>query len=190
MALVAMKYIPPLINMQLVENRHFKEKLGLQGDVVLSFNDYSVAFQRNDLFIAVRRILAGASWKQVNDLDGKKWRLKNINKAGELPVLMMTYDTQRIRLTNLAVLSPNRTLRLRSLKDSASEVYLTNKVKDKWYEVIKERALEDDEIDEYHDDFRNTPVVRAEMIRKEISIGKNNVLTLVPVSRSYYRKTL
>ena len=54
--------------------------------------------------------------------------------------------------------------------------------------ILAERALEADEVDQFHDDLRNTPVYVAESIRTQIRAGESSVSSLVPSSRRYFER--
>lgn len=188
MALAAMEFVPPLIHKTLLEEVGFRKEFDFLASAVLSFDDLGVSFQRTDLFKAVRNVLAGSSWKQVIDMDGNKWRLNNISEEEELPHLVLSRCKKRLTLPDFAALSPDSTIRLRSFNETASNVNLPNRVRDVWRDILKERALEDDEVDAYHSDIRDTPLVNTQSIRNEIAGGQNSISTLVPTSRRYFER--
>ena len=63
---------------------------------------------------------------------------------------------------------PRISTRLRSLDEAASDVNLPSSARDVWRNILSERALEDDEVDEFHSEFRDTPIQKARSIRGEI----------------------
>ncbi|MFV2044661.1 MAG: hypothetical protein ACC700_15680, partial [Anaerolineales bacterium] len=168
LAQAALELVPPLIRKTLFEESGFREEYSFIADAVLSFGDSGVSIQRSDLFEAVRKILSGALVKEVTDTDGQKWKLKNISGEGELASLALSRGKQRLILPDFAALSPDSTTRQRSLDEAASDVNLPSSARDAWRNVLTERALEDDEVDAYHSDFRDTPIEKARSIRSEI----------------------
>lgn len=188
LAQAALEFAPPLIRKTLLEESGFREEYGFRADAVLSFSDSGVSFQRSNLFKAVRKILSGASVKEVTDTDGQKWNLKNISGEGELPSLALYCGKLRLILPDFAALSPDLTTRLRSLDEVSSDVNLPSSVRDAWRDVLTERALEDDEVDAYHSEFHDTPIQKSRSIRSEIVGGQISISSLVPPSRRYFER--
>ncbi len=188
LAQAALELSPPLIRETLLEESGFREEYGFSADAVLSFDDFGVSVQRSDLFKAVRKILSGASVKEVTDTDGQKWKLKNIRGEGELPILALSRGKQRFNLSNFAALSPDSTIRTRSLDEAASDVNLPSSARDAWRNVLTKRALEDDEVNVFSSEFRDTPIEKARSIRSEIVGGQSNISSLVPSSRRYFER--
>ena len=100
----------------------------------------------------------------------------------------MARAKQRLVLPDFCVLSPYPEVRLRSLAESAGDVNLPESTHARWRDVLGERALEDDELDSYHSDFRDTPVHLARTIRCEIEAGSSSTSSLVPPSRRYFER--
>lgn len=188
LAQVALELAPPLIRKTLLEESGFREEYGFRADAVLSFGDSGVSVQRSDLFEAVRKILSGASVEDVTDTDGQKWKLKNVSGEGELPSLALSRGKRRGILPDFAPLSPDSTTRLRSLDEAASDVNLPSSARGAWRYILAERALEDDEVDAFHGEFRDTPINKARSIRSEIVGGQSSISSLVPRSRRYFER--
>ena len=188
LAQAALELAPPLIRNTLLKESEFREEYGFRADAVLSFGDSGVSIQRSKLFDAIRNILSGASEMEVTDTDGQEWKLGNESEKGELPTLAISRGKQRLILPDFAALSPDSTTRLRSLDEAASDVNLPTSARDTWRNVLSERALDDGEVDEFHSDFRDTPVHIARSIRSEIANGQSSVSSLVPPSRRYFER--
>ena len=188
LAHAGLELAPPLIRKTLLGELGFREEYGFTADAVLSFGDSGVSVQRSDLFDTVRKILSGASANEVTDTDGQKWKLKNISSEGELPNLELSRGKQRLILPDFAAFSPDSTTRLRYLDEAASDVNLPSSVRDAWRNVFTERALEDDEVDAFHSEFRDTPIEKARSISSEIVGGQSSISSLVPSSRRYFER--
>lgn len=188
LAQAALELLPPLIRKTLLEDANFREVYRFKTDAVISFNDSGVSIQRSILFDAFRKILSGASVTDVTDKDGKKWKLKNISEGDELPNFEISRGKQRLILDDFWVLSPDRTKRLHSLENAASNVNLPSSARDAWGKVLSERALEDDEIEAFHGELRDTPVQRSRIIHGEIVVGESKISSLVPPSRKYFER--
>jgi hypothetical protein len=188
MAQAALELVPPLIRNTLLEDREFREDYGFKADAVLAFGDSGVAIQRSALFDAIREILSGVTERRVTDTDDREWTIKNEAENGDSPTLVISADERRLVLPDFAVLSPDSAIRLRLLDEAASDVNLPARAQDTWSNVLSERALEDEEIDQFHSEFRDTPVHVAHSIRSEIEAGQSSITSLVPTSRRYYER--
>lgn len=188
LAQAALELAPPLIRKSLLEKQVFREEYGFRADAVLAFGDSGVSIQRSELFNAIRKILSGVSEMEVTDTDGRGWKLTNESEKGELPTLAISRKKQRLILPAFVTLSPDSTIRLRSLDEAAFDVNLPTRARDTWRNVLSERALDDDEVDEFHSDFRDTPIYIARSIRSEIANGQSSVSSLAPPSRRYFER--
>lgn len=186
MAHAALEFVPPLIRKSLLDEPEFRQEYGFRTEAVLGFGDSSVSIQRTGIFDAVRQCLAGSVELKVTDADDREWQLRNEAEAGQPAKLVMLSEERRLILPDFAVLSPEAAVRLRSLDEAAFDVNLPTSAQDMWLEILAERALEDDEIDPFHSDFRDTPVHLMRAIRGEILAGQSSVSSLAPCSRRYF----
>ena len=188
LAQTALDLTPPLIRETLLKKSDFRDEYSLKADATLSFPDIGTTFHLSSLHNAARSVLSGASEKKVNDTKGQKWRLRNISKKGDLPHLSLSRGEKSSPLYSLAALSPDRDTRLRFLEESISDVNLPNSASDSWRNILSERALEDDEIDECLSEFRDTPIQMVRTIQSEIRAGKINMSSLIPPARRYFER--
>lgn len=186
LAQTAMDFVPPLIRETLLKSPGFRKEYGLKTESVLTLGDSGVEMHRTEILSAVRKILADCDRQQVSDKNGRVWNLKNESENGHLPKLVMSSGEQRFALPNFTVLSPNVAVRLQSLNDAAMDVNLPTGTQESWRAILMERTLNDDEVDTFLSEFRNTPVYFLRTIEKEIRKGKSTVASLVPCSRSYF----
>lgn len=188
LAQTALDLTPPLIRETLLKKSDFREEYSLKADATLSFPDIGTTFHLSSLHNAARSVLSGASEKKVNDTKRQKWRLKNISKEGDLPHLSLSRGEKSSPLYSLAALSPDRDTRLRFLEEAISDVNMPNSASDPWRNILSERALEDDEIDECLSEFRDTPIQMVRTIQSEIRAGKINMSSLIPPTRRYFER--
>ncbi len=188
LAQTALDLTPPLIRETLLKKSDFREEYSLKADATLSFPDIGTTFHLSSLHNAARSVLSGASKKKVNDTKAQKWRLKNISEEGDLPHLSLSRGEKSSPLYSLAALSPDRDTRLRFLEEAISDVNLPNSASDPWRNILSERALEDDEIDECLSEFRDTPIQMVRTIQSEIRARKINMSSLVPPTRRYFER--
>jgi len=187
-AQAALEHVPPVIRQTLLEQRDFCEEYGLKADAVLAFGDTGISIQRSGLFEAIRVVLGDRSEVVVTDTDGRDWKVFTEGAAGEQLRMLISSNGQRHNLQDFTVLSPDGATRLRSLEEAASDVNLPANVVAAWRNILSERSLEDDEVDQFHSEFRDTPVHIARSIRAEIHKGQSNASSLVPPSRRYFTR--
>ena len=188
LAHVALELVPPLIRQSLMDDPGFRSDFGLRTAAVIDFGDAGVSVDRTKFFDAVRKALSRATATEVTDLEGRNWHLNRKNKTNALPALAMFHGDRRLDLPDLNVLSPQKATRLRSLDEAASEVNLPPSDRRAWRDILSERALDDDEVDEFNRDLLDTPVNLSRVIHSELTKGKAKISTLVPSSRRYFER--
>lgn len=188
MAQAALERLPSTIRNTLLEEKEFRDKYGFETDGVIALKGSGVSIQRSVFFNAIREILSGATEQRLTDTNGREWTIKNADEDGDLPTLVISADDQRLDLPDFAALSPESVIRLRSLNEEASNVNLPAKAQDTWSNVLSERALDDEEIDQFHSEFRDTPIHVAYSIGSEIEGGQSSIACLVPNSHRYYER--
>ena len=184
----ALKFLPPLIRMSLLDETEFRQEYGLRKEAVLNFVESGVSIQRSRLFDVVRQSLSGAAEMVVTDVDDREWKLRNEAETGQPPKLEIFSEERRLTLPGFEVLSPVATVRLSYLDESAVDVNLPTSAQVSWREILAERALEDDEVDLFLSDLGDTPVHLIRTIRSEFLSGKSRVSSLVPYSRRYFER--
>lgn len=184
----ALELVPLLIRDTLLEDSSFREMYGLKAEPTLFFPDSDISFYRSSLYDTARKVLSGALEKKVINTKGQKWRLKIIDNKGKLPTLSISRGEKRFFLPNLEVLSPDKSIRLRFLDEVVSDVNLPNSVSEPWRDILSERALEDDEVNAFHSEFLDTPVVRAHSINRDVRARPVSRSSLVPPSRRYFER--
>ena len=184
----ALNHVPPLIRESLLDGSDFRQEYNLRTQVVLSIGDCDCTINRSELYNAIRKTLKGTSNSVVTDARGQEWKLTNEAEIREPPKLVFTSNKQRFILPDYTVLSPDSALRLRCFNDSALDLNLPASLRDRWRDILKERAFEDDEVDTLHGEFRDTPVHWARSIRTTFLSGQISVSSLVPSSRRYFER--
>lgn len=188
LAQVALDLVPPLIRESLIRQRAFRKEYGFKANVVMSLSDIDISLRRSTLFGAIRSVLSGNTNVHFNDIKDEQWCIELEGGAGVLPTLVICRDGRRVTLPDFISLSPDADIRLRSLNESSADVNLPRTAIETWRDILSERSLEDDEVEEYHSDFRNTPVHVARSIRVAIENGDVGISTIVRPSRRYLER--
>ncbi len=180
--------VPPLVRDTMVLESDFCKDYKLEGNAILCFGGSELCFQRSPLLDSIRKILSDSSSEELSDTKGRKWKLENTGKEDEFPNIVLSRGKERFSTTTLAGLSPDRDMRLRFLKESASQFNLPNEAWEMWHDILAKRTLENDEIEEFCGDFSDTPVYVAQLVRGGIAERQGDISFLVPNSRKYFER--
>lgn len=183
-----LKLAPPSIRESLLSNQSFREEYGYRTEAIVSFNNGDVSVRRSVLFNAIRTVFIGESSSELADTEGRVWNLTIDRQEDKFPNLILSFQQQRLVLPDFSVLSRDTATRIRFLDESASEVNLPLSATAKWRSIMEERALEDDEIEIFQADIRDTPTHVGQAIRSEIMAGESSISSLVPNSRRYFER--
>ena len=183
---VALGLKPSLIRKALLDDAHFRDEFGLKRDRLLVFDDSGPSIQRSELNDAIRQALSGGSELKVTDTDGRDWQLVVERDKSQSTTLTITYNDHQIPLLPHATLSADRNVRLHSINEIARDFNLPCRTLAMWRDIVAERALDDDEVDEFYYDFCDTPIHSERSIRGAFQSGEVSVSSLVPCSRRYY----
>lgn len=185
---MSLDLIPPLIQDSLIHDQSFREEYGIKIKSTITFEIVGISFVRSELFDAVRIVLDNQGSVELIDTKNTGWNLINETRNGELPRPTLESDRQRLELPDYSVLSGNASIRIRSLKEAALDVNLPYDAQEEWQHILEKRALEDEEVDSFYSDMRNTPSHVAQIIQRELSEGKSSISSLVPSSRLYFER--
>jgi hypothetical protein len=186
MASTAMEFASPLIRKSLLNDKSFREEYGFKTEAMIAFGKNGVCVPRSGLFNAVRTVLAEKATAEVTDAEGCTWSLTIDAREGKPPNLVLSFGQQQLVLPDFSGLSEDAATRIHSLEESASDVNLPLSAQKEWRSILEKRALEDDEVDSFHSDIRDTPVYVERTIRSEITAGESSISSLVPNSRRYF----
>lgn len=183
--------MPPLIRKHLLIQRDFLEEYDLRNkfDATIEIGDTGISFQRSELFEVIRGIFTGQSESIVADIDGHGWKVCTDEKKQKQLQILITNGDRQHSLPNFAILSLDSAVRLHSLEMAASDVNLPANAIAVWRDILLERSLKDEEVESFHNEFRDTPVHIAQLISVEIREGRRSaVSSFVPSSRRYFAR--
>ena len=183
-----MENMPLLIRNTLLEDRLFREKCEITSDAVLSIGDSVLSIRQTSFYEAIRKKHSVTDETTVVDIENRKWKLHYETEHEGPPMLVISNDEQRLVIPHFPEISADLAKRIQSLDKSAYDVNLPAEARNDWHSLLSERSLENDEVDEYLSDFRDTPVQLTRAIRNEIATGRSSVSSLVPSSRRYFER--
>ena len=186
-AQVALEISPPSIRSDLLAQSTFREEFGLGTDQVIALRNAGLSIGRRNFFETIRRVLAGEVEAEVMDVEGRQWTLRK-EAGGDQPRLVVSSGEQRSVLPDFGVLSNEPMLRLRSLEKAAMAVNLPMSAEEEWRNILRDRALVDEEVEIFDSDMWDTPVHIERSIGSELKEGQSSVRSLVPCSRRYFER--
>ncbi|GAV12970.1 hypothetical protein [Paenibacillus sp. NAIST15-1] len=185
---LALNQLPPIMRESILEDKPFRESYGISVDAVLSLNGSDISFQQSTLFCAIRDITLLSPNKEIIDNQDRVWKLKYQINGKLKPVLVISNDKQQFSLSDFLPLVGDSALRLRSLDKVSADVSFPVEDKNRWNGILTNRALEDDEIDEFHTDITDTPGFKERTIYQGLTSGNASTSLLIPSSKRYYER--
>jgi hypothetical protein len=186
LAVAGLDLFPPSVRQSLVSNRTFCAEYGLIADAKISIGKGEISLDRKAFFSTVRSVLTNPkSAATIQDVAGMEWSV-TATEGPDLPVVSLSRSGQSYSITNLFVLSPDASTRMSALEKWATRMRLPETAKERWRSILKERPLENDEVNEFGSDVSLTIVGAQQLIRSEIESGSSEIETLVPRKVAYY----
>ncbi|MET4000602.1 hypothetical protein [Marinobacterium sp. MBR-109] len=186
--ITALDLVPPLIRQSLLNDPFFMENHGLKAEATITIGPSNISFQQSSFLNAIRSALAKHDSFELADIKDKIWILKNEAHNREPPELTISSEQQRIVLPSFSLISNDVSTRIRYLEETTSDVNLPDRDIQVWRKILEQRPLDDQELDTFHDDIKDTPVFLERTIRNEILAGESSVSTLIPNSRRYFER--
>jgi hypothetical protein len=183
-AYVTMKLIPQSIRNAVLEDRAFREEFGLSVDAVIRLDKSDQQFDRSKLFTAIRLLFSdGADVVEVQAKDDLVWKLR-LQSDGESITLFK--EDAEIAIPNFVCLDPNSQRRLAWFDKEAQKYGLTDTRSRNWREILKVRAVDNEEVDQLLSEIRLTPLYVAGAIANHLRGETLSIFSLVPSEIQYY----
>lgn len=177
---------PPMIRESLLDDPDFCEEFGFERERLIVFDSSGPSFDRSELYDAIRLALSDEAELTVTDTDEREWRLIVGRADSQSTTLVISHSNQQIALLPLVTLSSDRNERLHCVNEVTLEFNLPMSAWDMWRGIVAERALEYEEVDEFYNDFCDTPTYIEGSICGDFQNRQVSVSSLVPCSRRYY----
>lgn len=186
--LAALNLMPPMIRISLLEDSEFKEECGLVANKVINFKNSDVSFIRSELYNAIRNLHSTGSEIEVTSKEGKQCTLKFHYEESKLSEISLSFGEKNLLLPTFAELSPSSSIRSESFELTVRDVFLPKQDKEFWQRLLLERPLDDEEMDTYNKEIKDTVNSVAQTIREAIKSNKCSIASLVPSSQKYYER--
>ena len=187
-AVAASCLFPKTVREAVISDVKFTASLGLKADGIIRLGRDDLAFQRSAFFDTVRQAFGpGREAVAVDNTRGETWEVRI--QANKSPVeISLVRGTARLLLSHFGLLSPDKDVRLATLRNEAGNVCLSSEQITQWKELLEERSPTDDEVVIIQDDLKDTPVAVASMIRENLASGSVSLDVWVPRSARYYER--
>ena len=179
-----LRHFPPGIRISVLEDKAFRDRLGVSVDAVIRFDKIDVSFKRSLLFGAARHLLVGNEIsKTLNDTNGRSWTLE-FDGAGK--PMRVSSGGRQFLMPDFTCLSADRDERLAWFDREREEWGVNDKRIDGWRAILEARELENEEVDSLLSEFRFTPSYVAAAIIDLLQSRTINISSLVPTDLRYY----
>jgi hypothetical protein len=178
---------PPVLREAALDDRKFRQALGLNLNAVINLSAGGLSFDRSALFSAVRKLLSGETKScDIVAQDSSHW---NIGFKEGKDQLAVSREDKVYEMPDFSFLSPDRDYRL-SWFDCESKKYEWNDERSRsWRDILNARPIEDEEVDQLLGELRLTPLFVAGSVAKHLRDGGTiDVVSLVPDDIRYYER--
>ncbi len=185
---VALGLVPPLVVSALLEDESRNSMYQTVSDATIDIAKGERKVRRTVLFSAVQRLLADGLETTLNDTMGRSWRLTLESDEDDLPRIVVSSKNMRSALPDLAVMSSDVHVRLRSFERASTRLKLPISLRERWNGILELKSLDGDEVGELFREIQNTPFYVSERIREVVEAGHGDLQSLVPNSERYFER--
>ena len=176
---------PPVIRSALLSRESFRHTFGIEADCQFTFGDTGISVSRSALLKGVRSVLNNPPKKtEIEDVSGNKWIVKAIDK--KLGQIKLSRGSRNLILPEMWMLIQNKSERIFNLNNLAKDLNFPKNSHDFWKEIIELGPLLDDELDDFLEDIKATPVHLMRKISAEVKEGSCSFQSLVPRDARYF----
>ena len=183
MAVAALLLFPPDVRTAILKDAEFRERMALGVDVVITVERTGAEFARSKLFEAVRRVLTGADQAvDIEAKDGTIWHVTHDSAKG----ITVGREGVADSFPDFACMAPDVKRRIEWFERKMTACSIGNERTIRWREVLTDRPLEDEELDELLDECRLTPMHWTVVVRKQLREPNVRAADLVPPDVRYF----
>jgi hypothetical protein len=175
---------PPTIRASVLEDQSFRQRFGLAVDAVIRIDQRDLNFDRSKLFSAIRELFGkNPSDVEVGSKDGLRWKATfGVNRES----IILSREDVAVALPDFSCLSPDRATRLAWFDREAKRFELNDSRSKNWREILSERSVEDEDVDQLLSEIRLTPLYIAGSIANHLRGETISMSSLVPSDIRYY----
>ena len=179
-----LRHFPPAIRSSVLADKAFCDLMNLSVNHRIMFDQGQVAFDRSQLFTAVRDFMKGSITSAVLiDAAGREWKTIFDSKDASIRIVS---DGQTFVLPSLCCLSTDSARRLEWFDSETRTFRVSGSRIDEWREIIKARQIGDEEVEALLAEFRLTPSYFATAVARDLQRQSIDAKSLVPSDLRYY----
>lgn len=185
-----LKQFAPCIRESLLDDNRFRDDFDLETQTSINFGIPDVNFIRAELFTLIREAKTEKTVAEIKDSNGQIWTLTlelSINKPSHF---LLSSGQQQGLMPDLSCLSKDVDVRLSFLDQVSKDIHLPRSAEEEWRLILRERALDDDEVDVFHSDLRDSPISVERDVKNLIVAGESSISSLIPHSRRYFERLI
>lgn len=185
-----LKQFAPCVRESLLDDIRFRDDFNLETQTSINFGIPDVNFIRAELFACVREAKTEKTVAEIKDSNGQIWTLTLELSINNPSHFLLSSGRQQVPMPDLSCLSKDVDVRLSFLDRISKDIHLSRSAQEKWLHILQERALDDDEVDTFHSDLRDSPISVEREIKNLIVSGESNISSLIPHSRRYFERLI
>ena len=184
-AAAALLLFPSRVRAAILEDTDLSEQVSFGVDAVIKVGRTGVEFARSRLFQVVRQLFVGTSHGvDIEARDGTVWHVTDDSARG----ITVTREGVVVSFSELACLAPDGAARIDWFERQTTTYFIGDERIARWRDILAERPLEDEELNELLDEFRLTPMHCMAAIRDQLRKPKLRAADVVPADPRYYER--
>ena len=181
----ALFLVPPTVRGAIVERTGLSPSGAFAIDAVVRIGDSGPQFTRSRLFAVVRRVLgADGAVAQVQAQDGTTWQVARHPVKG----ITIARDGRVESSPEFACFAPDVQTRVDWFERQSGSCCIGEEAAAKWREMLSDRPLENEELDELLEEFRLTPQHWVATMRRRLRGPAFGPGDLVPADVRYFER--
>ncbi|AZO69021.1 MULTISPECIES: hypothetical protein [unclassified Mesorhizobium] len=187
LAVEVFRLLPASLRNPLLEDRGFRLKFGLSTRATLTF-DGSVAFARNDVFDAIRRLyLGGDDHALLKAKDGSRWTARH-EETSRGRRISIKCASASLYLPDHWYLMPLADQRMAEFHRVLRESNADGPEFKEWEAVLRDTPLENDDVESFQNELKLQPLEIGSLIALGVSRQEASADTLAPPHLRYYER--
>ncbi len=183
---VLLGILPMFLRRKLVEDRSFREKIGFSAEEFVTYGEDAV-FPRSLFFERASDALNGDGGQtEIEDRAGNRWFLSREQISNGRVVLKIANESESFFAAEFFVFLSDASERLRELDFVLKDHGFPSSGLSEWQDLLRERALTIDELEEFSEDIMKAPFAFLKVLRRKMDGTNVRVEDMVPKDIEYY----
>jgi hypothetical protein len=165
---VLLGILPMFLRRKLVDERSFRQKIGFEAEELVTYGE-DIVFSRSQFFERASEALSvDGGQSEIEDHAGKRWILSLEQISNGRVALKIANDSESFFAPEFFVFLPDASERLRELDVVLKDHGFPLSGLSEWRDLLMDRALTIDELEEFSEDIMKTPSAFLKVFRRKI----------------------